>query len=334
MKVCVFGTGAIGGYLAARLADSDAELTCIARGKQLEAIRSRGLTLIENDSRQNHRVNCTDQPAEAGPQDVVFITLKSHTVPAAAAGITELLGPDTAVVTAYNGVPWWFFYGHQGSESVTLESVDPGRGLWDQIGPERAIGCVVYPAARVVEPGVIEHQFGNRFAVGEPDGNQTPRLESIAAQLVAAGLEAPLESSIRTGICTKLVANASYNPVSVLTGSSLGRMINDVAVNRLLCRMMQEGIEVAASLGISVPLSPAELLEATRPLGEHKTSMLQDLEAGRSLELDPIVGAVQELGRLHAIPTPTIDIILALAKQKATLAGCYPAAILKPMAKC
>lgn len=326
MKICVFGTGAIGGYLAAKLARTDAQLTCIARGKQLEAIRSRGLTLIENDRRQNQQVDCTDRPGQVGPQDVVFVTLKSHTVPPAAADIAELLGPETAVVTAYNGLPWWFFYGQQGSESMSLESVDPGRRLWEQIGPERAIGCVVYPAARVVEPGVIEHQFGSRFALGEPDGTETPRLKSIAAQLVAAGLTAPLESSIRTGICTKLVANASYNPVSVLTGSSLGQMIDDVAVNRLLRRMMHEAIEVTASVGISVPVSPAELLELTRPLGDHQTSMLQDLEAGRSLELDPIVGAVQELGRLHAVPTPTIDIILALAKQKATLAGCYPAA--------
>lgn len=326
MKICVFGTGAIGGYLAAKLAASNAQLTCIARGKQLEAIRSHGLTLIENDRRQNLRVECTDRPDQVGQQDVVFVTLKSHMVPLAAVDIAELLGPDTAVVTAYNGIPWWYFYGQRGNESTALDSVDPGRRLWQHIGPERAIGCVVYPAARVIEPGVIEHQFGNRFALGEPDGTDSARLRALSAQLVAAGLEAPVSRSIRTGIWTKLVANASYNPVSVLTCSSLARMIDDIAVNRLLRRMMQEAIGVAAALGITLPVSAAELLEATRPLGEHQTSMLQDLKAGRSLELDPIVGAVQELGRLHAVPTPTLDTILALAKQKAVLAGCYSVA--------
>lgn len=326
MKVCVFGAGAIGGYLAAKLALAGGQVTCIVRGNHLKAIRKNGLTLIENERSETVEVDCTDRPQDAGPHDVVFVTLKSHAVGPAVEGIIAVLGADTVVVTANNGVPWWYFYGLDVAGSPELQTVDPGRRLWRKIGPERAIGCVVYPAARLTGPGIVEHIFGNRFAIGEPDGSNSARLRSLSAMLVKAGLDAPVSADIRSGIWTKLVANASYNPVSLLTGSTLGEMIDDNAVCRLMTRMMDEAIAVAAASGATVPLTADELLQATRPFGEHKTSMLQDFEVGRAVELDPIVGAVQELGRLNSVPTPTIDTILALARQKAELAGCYSTA--------
>lgn len=321
---CIFGVGAIGSYLAARLARSGVRVTGVCRGPQLAAVRARGLTLVERGQRETVQIRAAASAEEAGRQETVFLTLKSSDLPAAAPALRPLLGPDTAVVTVGNGFPWWYFYrAGPGGANPTLASVDPRGSLWRLVGPEHAIGCVVYPAARLLEPGVVEHVYGTRFSLGEPDGSVSDRLKRIAAMLQSAGLEAPVRQDIRTEVWTKLAVNAAYNPVSVLTGGTLGQMLDDAGAAAILETVMAEAMAVAASLGVRVPLQPRQLMELTRPLALHKTSMLQDLEAARRVELDPIAGAVVELARLRNVRTPALDAVLAMARLRARLAGCY-----------
>ena len=323
-KVCIFGVGAIGGFLAVRLALAGQHVTGIARGRQLDAIREKGLSLIEAGQRRTVQIECVEDPAEAGPQDVVFMTMKSHSAPAVAESILPMLNSNSVVVTTGNGFPWWYFYGsNRRNHPEFIGHVDPGARLWRNIGPERAIGSVVYPAARVSEPGVIEHVFGDRFTLGEPDGSISDRVRMLAAMLTEAGLEASAVEDIRSEIWTKLVANCAYNPVSVITNTTLGGMLDDPEVYRMLERIMMEASELATAMGVRLPLTPKQLLELTRPFGAHKTSMLQDIEAGRPVELDTIIGAVRELALYYGVATPTIDSVSALATQRARLAGCY-----------
>lgn len=321
---CIYGLGAIGGYLAARLALSGVRVTAIARGPQLEAVRARGLTLVERGKRETAQVRAVASPQEAGPQEVVFLTVKSGDLPGLASQCRPLIAAGTAVVTVGNGFPWWYFFrASPGGVNPTLASVDPRGALWRLVGPEHAVGCVVYPAARLLEPGVVEHIYGNRLSLGEPDGSMSERVQRIAAMLKAAGLEAPVRQDIRTEIWTKLALNAAYNPVSLLTSATLGQMIDDLGTGATLQALMTESMAVAASLGVRVPLQPRQLMELTRPLAAHKTSTLQDLEAGRRVEIDPIAGAVAELGRLRNVRTPALDVVLAMARLRARLAGCY-----------
>jgi 2-dehydropantoate 2-reductase len=321
---CIYGVGAIGGFLAGRLAAAGVRVTGISRGAQLEAMRARGLTLIERGTREPVPIRCAATPQEAGPQDTVFLTLKSTDLPGIAAPLRPLLGAETVVVTVGNGFPWWYFFraGPTGVNPI-LASVDPRGALWRLIGPEHAVGCVVYPAARVVEPGVVEHVYGTRFSLGEPDGSVSDRVRRVADMLKSAGLDAPVRQDIRTEIWAKLAANAAYNPVSILTGATLGQMLDDSGTAATLSAIMSEAMVVAMSLGVRVPLQPGQLMELTRPLAAHKTSMLQDLEAGRRVELDPIAGAVTELARLRNLKTPALDGVLATARLRARLAGCY-----------
>jgi len=319
---CVFGLGAIGGYLAARLALAGVRVTAIARGATLEAVRARGLVLVEQGRRETVQLRTAASPAEAGQQEVVFLALKANDLPAIAAELRPVLGPGTAVVTIGNGFPWWYFFrSPSGSINPTLTTVDSRGLLWRLVGPEHAVGCVAYPAARVPEPGVVEHIYGTRFSLGEPDGSLSGRVQRLAAMLAAAGLDAPVRRDIRTEIWTKLALNAACNPVSLLTGATLGQMIEDAGTAGVLQTLMQETSAVAASLGVRVPLQPRQLLELTRPLARHKTSTLQDLEAGRSIELEPVAGAVAEIGRLRNVRTPALDATLALARLRARLAG-------------
>lgn len=317
-RICIYGVGAIGGFLAARLANTGAEVTGVARGEQLAAIRERGLTLVEAGAESNFSIRCVEHPSELGPQDFVFLTMKSHTAPSIAKPIAPLLGPGTGVVTAFNGFPWWYSYGETlAAELPVLGSVDPGGVLWEAIGPERAIGSVVYPAARVAEPGVIEHVFGNRFSIGEPDGSTSPRLKRLSQILEQAGFDIAVIPNIRVEIWLKLVANAAFNPVSLLTGQTINQMLDDADTYAQLVRIMYEVGDVAAALGIRLPVEPEQLIELTRPFGAHKTSMLQDVEAGRDLELETIVGAVVELAHLHEVATPSLDAAFALARERA-----------------
>ncbi|MBT4906728.1 MAG: 2-dehydropantoate 2-reductase [Rhodospirillaceae bacterium] len=328
MKVCIFGAGAIGGYMAVELADAgNAEVTCIARGPHLAAMRENGLRLIREDADDKVvKVRCTDSPEEAGPQDVVIVTLKAHSAAAVADQMTPLFGPDTAVVTAQNGVPWWYFYKHDSShEDTRVASVDPGNRQWDVIGPERAIGCVVYPAAEITEPGVIRHEYGNRFTLGEPSGEKTERVQALAALFADAGLRAPVRPRIRDEIWVKLWGNVSLNPISALTGGTLAEMIDDPDVCAVIRAVMVEAQAVGEALGVKFAIDVDKRIAGARDVGDHKTSMLQDLELGRPMEIDALVASVQELGRIVDVSTPAIDTVLGLVRQRARLAGCYGA---------
>ena len=326
MKVCIFGAGAIGGYIAAELAHAgDAEVTCIARGPHLAAMKENGLKLVYKDgTERNVRVNATDDPAEAGPQDFVFVTLKAHSSAAVADKMAPLFGPETALVTGQNGVPWWYFYKLEGKyEGTQVQSVDPGHRQWDLIGPERAIGCVVYPAAEIAEPGVIHHAYGNRFSIGEPSGEKTDRVQALSKLMGDAGLCAPVRPRIRDDMWVKIWGNVSLNPISALTGGTLAEMIDDSEVCGVIRASMIEAQQVGEALGVKFAIDVEKRIAGAREVGDHKTSMLQDLELGRPMEIDALVASVQELGRIVGVATPTIDIVLGLVKQRARLAGCY-----------
>jgi 2-dehydropantoate 2-reductase len=324
MRIAVFGAGAIGGYLAAKLATvPTVELSLVARGAHLEAIRARGLRLIEAGVETTHRVRAAERAAELGVQDYVIIALKAHSVPGALDQMAPLVGPDTAVVTAQNGIPWWYFYKSGGAlEGTRLEAVDPGGRIWDRLGPERAIGCVVYPAAEVPEPGLIRHEEGDRFPLGEPTGEKTERVTKLAAALVAGGLKSPIRSDIRSDIWVKLWGNLAFNPISALTGGTLAEIAGDPGTRAVARAMMVEGQAVGEALGVRFAVDVERRMDGAGAIGAHKTSMLQDLERGRPMEIDALVTVVQELARLTDIPTPSIDLVLALVIQRAKLAAC------------
>ena len=326
MRICVFGAGAIGGYLAAKLAGVDGvALSLVARGAHLAAIQSRGLRLIENGVESIHQVTATNAAAELGPQDYVIVALKAHSVSGALAQMAPLIGPDTAVVTAQNGIPWWYFHRHGGAlDGTRVAAVDPGGLIWDTLGPGRAIGCVVYPAADVPEPGLIRHGEGDRFPVGEPSGDRTERVARLAAALTAAGLKSSVRDDIRSDIWVKLWGNLSFNPISALTGATLVEIAEDPGTRAAARAMMVEAQAIGEKLGVRFPVDVDRRIEGARAVGAHKTSMLQDLELGRPLEIDALVTAVQELGRLTGVATPAIDIVLGLVRQRARLVGCYP----------
>ena len=325
MKIAIYGAGAMGGYIGALLARAGVDVTLIARGPHLEAMQAKGLTLLMGGEAIITRPFCTDDPAKAGPQDYVLVTLKAHSVPTAVPRMRPLLGPDTAVVTGSNGIPWWYFYKLPGPwENARLDSVDPGARQWDGIGPERAIGTVLWQACEVVEPGVVRHEYGERMPVGEPDGSRSERVMRLSKALIAAGLKAPVRPQIRNEIWMKLWGNMSFNPVSALTHATLETMARDPGTRAVIARIMQEGQAVGERLGVQFAMGIDERIKTAEAVGAHKTSMLQDLEVGRPMEIEPLVGVVAELGRLVGVPTPTIDTVHALVVQRARQAGCYP----------
>jgi 2-dehydropantoate 2-reductase len=322
VKLCIYGAGAIGGYLGVELALAGFEVSLIARGPHLEAMRKNGLTLLIGDEKKVARVLATDDPAEAGPQDSVILTVKAHSVPPIVEQMTPLLGPATSVVTAQNGIPWWYFYKLDGPwENHRLETADPGGRIWEVLGPERAIGCVVYPSCEIVEPGVVRHIDGRRFMLGEPDGSKSERVEALGKAFSAAGFKAPVRPKIRDDIWLKLWGNVSFNPVSVLTHATLEQMTDDAAVRGVIREMMVEAQTVAEKLGVKFPVDVDTRIGWAADVGAHKTSMLQDLERGRPMEIDALVASVSELGRLVGVPTPTIDVVLSLVRLRARLAG-------------
>ena len=324
MRVGIFGAGAIGGFLGAKLAAAGADVTFIARGPHLAAMQARGVVLRSGGDEVTVRPRCLADAAEAGPQDYVIVTLKAHALPGAAPQIAKMMGPSSALVTGINGVPYWYFFGLEGPwRDRRVESVDPGGRLWDVLPPSKAIGCVVYPAAEVVEPGVIEHVYGDRFSLGEPDGTRSPRVEALAKLLVAAGLKAPVRPRIRDEIWVKLWGNLCFNPVSALTGATLDRITSRPDL-RALCRsMMTEAQGVAEALGVRFAVSVDKRIDGAAEVGEHKTSMLQDLERGRPMEIDALLGAVVELGGVTGHAMPICAAVLALVRERARLAGCY-----------
>jgi len=325
MKFCVYGAGAIGGYLAVQLALSGQEVCVVARGAHLDAIRERGLTLQIHGAERVAKVAADSDPAAFGPQDVVICTLKAHQAFESAPDFAPLLGPDTSVLTAMNGIPWWYFYKTRGRfEGRHLNSVDPDGRQWNSIGPQRAIGCVVEPACEVIAPGVIAHRQFNRFIIGEPDGSHSARVQELSKVLTAASFDAPVRDNIRWNIWLKLWGNVCFNPVSALTGATLGAMIGDPELKALCKTMMQETQAVNEALDVHIPTEMMDRrLAGAAEATDHKMSMLQDLERGRSLEIDALVGVVQELGRLAAVRTPMVDAVLALIKARARGAGLY-----------
>ena len=323
MKVAVYGAGAIGGMLGGRLSAAGVDVALIARGPHLAAIRARGLELREQGRSEVVRPLATDDPATLGVQDYVVVTLKAHQVPAVVPAMQPMLGPDTTVVMAVNGVPWWYFHGLDGPyRDRRLASVDPGDVQWNGIGPERVLGCVVYPAAEVVEPGVVEIVEGDRFSLGEPSGVRSPRAEALAEALVRAGLKAPVRPRIRDEIWVKLWGNLSFNPISALTGATLEAIVADAGCRSVARSMMLEAQAIGEALGVKFAIDVDRRIAGAGAVGAHKTSMLQDLERGRRLELDALVGAVQEMGALVGVPTPAIDAVLALTRLRAVTAGC------------
>jgi 2-dehydropantoate 2-reductase len=325
MKFCIYGAGAIGGYLAVELALSGQEVCVVARGAHLDAIRERGLTLHIHGTQKVAKVAADSDPGAFGRQDVVICALKAHQAFESAPAFAPLLGSDTCVVTAMNGIPWWYFYKTGGRfEGRHLKSVDPGGRQWNSIGPQRAIGCVVEPACEVIAPGIIAHHQFNRFIIGEPDGSRSARVQELSKALTAATFDAPVRDNIRWNIWLKLWGNVCFNPVSALTGATLGTMIGDPELRALCKAMMQETQAVNEALDVHIPADMMDRrLAGAASANDHKMSMLQDLERGRSLEIDALVGVVQELGRLTSVRTPVVDAVLALIKERARAAGLY-----------
>ncbi|MDG4855734.1 MULTISPECIES: 2-dehydropantoate 2-reductase [unclassified Mesorhizobium] len=324
MRITVFGAGAIGGYLAAKLAIAGrVDLSIVARGAHLEAIEADGLRLIEDGKETIARVRAAATVEELGIQDYVVLALKAHSLAPALGEIAPLLGEGTAVVTMQNGVPWWYFYKAGGAlEGTRLDAVDSGGRIWETIGPGRVIGSVVYPAVEVDAPGRIRHVEGTRFSLGEPSGEKSERVSVLAREMVKAGLQAPVREDIRSEIWVKLWGNLSFNPISALTGSTLAAIVADEGTRAVARAMMLEAQAIGERLGVRFLIPVDRRIKGAGDVGGHKTSMLQDLERGRPMEVDALVTAVQELGRLTGQPTPAIDTVLALVRRLAIQRGC------------
>ena len=314
MKITIVGAGAIGGYLGAKLALAGETVTFIARNKNLAAINANGFKLLLPDGTVEHTtaVRAVQDPAEAGPQDVVLLTTKAHQVRDLLPGLRALFGPQTMVVTMINGVPWWYFQKLAGPyQGQTLTSVDPDGALAAGIEVDRIIGSIVYPAAELVEPGVVKVVEGNRFTLGELDNQRTPRIEALSQSLMAAGFKAPIARDIRSELWVKLWGNLSFNPISALTHATLEDICKYPLSRDLAARMMAEARTVGEKLGVAFKVSLEQRIDGAQAVGAHKTSMLQDVEHGRALELEALVGSVVELARITETPTPTIDAIYA-----------------------
>lgn len=325
MKLCVFGAGAIGGLMAAKLAaKGDTEVTVIARGPHLAAMQAHGLTLRSEGQEITVPVRAVASAEDAGPQDYVVVTLKAHSLPGAARQMQPLLGPETAIVSAVNGIPWWYFHKLGGPhEGRVVDSVDPGGVVSRLLPPERAIGCIVYPAAEVPEPGVIAHGYGDRFTLGEPDGSRSARVNALSEALIAAGFKAPVRPRIRDELWVKLWGNMAFNPISALTTATLDQLIADDGQRGVARAMMLEGQAVAERLGIRFAIDVDKRIAGGAEVGAHKTSMLQDLERGRPMEIDALLGSVVELAELVEVPVPTCRTVLALVRARGRAAGCY-----------
>jgi 2-dehydropantoate 2-reductase len=314
MKIGVVGAGAIGGMLGVKLALAGEDVTLIMRGAKLDAVRKNGLRLIMEDGSENllQPAKATDRIGEAGRQDLVILAMKAHQLAPVAADLRSVFDPDTIVVTMQNGIPWWYFQKCPGPyEGMRIEAVDPGGVIAANIEINRVIGCVVYPASEMIAPGVIRHIEGNRFSVGELDGSETPRVKQLSELFRKAGFKSPVLADIRSEIWLKLWGNASFNPISALAHATLEDICRFPPTRVLAAQMMKETQAIGERLGVRFRVPLERRIAGAEAVGPHKTSMLQDVEAGRALELDALLGAVVELGRLTAIPTPHIDAVFA-----------------------
>ncbi len=315
MRIAIFGAGAIGGYLGAKLARAGEDVTLIARGPHLAAMQASGLRIIEDGTQFVVQPRFLSDTREAGPQDYVIIALKAHQVTAALSDLTRLLGPQTPVLAAQNGLPWWYFYKLAGEwQDHRVETVDPGGRIWQEIGPERALGCVVYPACEIVQPGVIRHVDSDRFAMGEPDGSRSKRITTLAKAMINAGLRAPVRTRLRSEIWLKLWGNAVFNPLSVLTRASLSEISRDPPTRAFARRAMVEVQSIAAALGETMVVEVDARIDGAGGVGEHKTSMLQDFETGRPLEIDAVTGAAIEMAHLTGTPAPNLEALDAMVR--------------------
>jgi len=328
MKITVYGAGAIGGNLGALLSHKGYDVSLIARGAHLEAMREKGLKLITDKGEIHTRPRVTDDPSTLGVQDYVVMSLKSHQAPGVVDAMQPLLGPDTTVATAMNGIPWWYFYKLPGAlENKRVKSVDPDDKQWDGVGPERAIGCITYVASEVIEPGVVKSGGAFRYLIGEPDGSESERCKRFQEAVTASGIQTLVRPEIRKDIWVKLMGNMAYNPTSALTLAHTGALVDDVKMEKVIRRLMAEVISVAKALDSDPQASIDDRIAGSRKgAAFHKTSMLQDLERGRLMEINPIVGAAAELAQLAGVEVPTIDTVLALVSLRAQMSGLLPGA--------
>lgn len=325
MRICIFGAGAIGGFVAAHLAQVDGvEVSVVARGAHLAAIREHGLRVHSPKGELAARVRATDRAEDLGPQDIVFIALKQHQLPPALPALASLLGPETTVVPPTTGIPYWYFHGLGGAQGgQQIERLDPGGAQWRTLGPSRALGCVYWVATEVIEPGLIHHDGKLlRFPIGEPDGRVSPRLQRLADAMNAAGLNAQVVPDIRAWIWAKMISSLSWNPLAVLTGATLDRLTASPEVVAIVRRMMREAERVAEALGVERwPINTDERIAAARNAGAHRMSMLQDWDRGRPLEVDVLTDSVAAMRDLAGVATPTIDEIYGLLRLRASSAS-------------
>ena len=321
-SICIFGAGAIGGYVGARLVmKGEADVSLVARGVHLAAMKANGLTLKQAGETHVLHPKVTDNPSDLGPQDFIILTLKAHGVAGVIDQLQPLIGKDTAILFAQNGIPWWYFHGAGGPhEGRTLESVDPGGTLWKRLGPERALGSVVWQAAEIEAPGVIAHHYGDRMPIGEPTGEKSERAATLSRLLTSAGVKSPVRPNLRNEIWLKLWGNLSFNPVSVLTHGTLIDLATDPGTRRVIRNMMQEAQRVGEALGVTFAVDVEERMDMAAKVGAHKTSMLQDVEAGRPTELDALLGVVIELAGLGGQNTPSLQLIYDLVKFRTRIA--------------
>jgi len=325
MRICIFGAGAIGGYIGVKLALAGNEVSFVARGPNLAAIKQNGVKLLSEGKPLVARPRATDDPSELGPQDYVFLTVKAHSLFAIADSIQPLLGSETALVPAINGIPWWYFYKLPGPyENTRLKTIDPRGRLWEKLDPARVIGCVVYPATDLIEPGVIEHTYGNRFDIGEPDGSKSQRAVALSGAMIKAGLRCPVRPRIRDILWVKLWGNLSFNMICALTTATLDLVASDRGTRAVARAMMLEAQAIGERLGVNFPLDVDARIAGAAEVGTHKPSTLVDLERRRPMEIEALLGAVVEMGQMVGVESPVCDVVLALVRQRAQMAGCYP----------
>jgi 2-dehydropantoate 2-reductase len=315
MKFLIAGAGAVGAYMGARMARAGLDVTLFARGGHLQAIQERGVRVLSQEGDFEARPKTTGNLAQVGPVDVLFLTVKAHSLPQLAPQLGGVIGPETTVVSTQNGIPWWYFQGAGGEpEGIRLERVDPGGVISSAIDARRVVGSIIYFATEITEPGFVQHTEGNRISLGEPDGSRSERCRRIADALIASGLRCPITTHIRQEIWVKILGNVVFNPVSALTGATLAQMARDPEIFAIVREVMRETEAVGKKLGLELPVTIEQRIAGAAKVGEHKTSMLQDLEAGRPLELDALVGSVVELGERLQVPMPHTRTIYACAK--------------------
>ena len=326
MKICVFGAGAIGGYIGCSLSKAGANVSLIARGPHREAIEENGLTLITGNRSENFNLKVTENPEELETQDYIIIAVKAHAIANIVEGLKPLLNKDTAILSAVNGIPWWYFYKANSNtilENSHIDSIDPGGIIWKNLNPERALGCVVYPACEIEKPGIIKHIEGNRFSLGEPSGVNTDRLKILSDLFIKGGLKAPQKKNLRDEIWIKLWGNCSFNPISAITGASLDIIGNDPNSRVLIKQMMEECQKIGEAVGVHFCVSIDKRIDGASSIIGHKPSTRQDIEMKRPLEIDPIMSAIIEIGNKLRIPTPMLKHINSILKLKADYLGLY-----------